>query len=60
MLEMIEVQCKCGEDEICVNSDCPCCTEFCPVQQYDYIKICKYSILDNDDIVNKERNNYYE
>ena len=45
MLEMIKVQCKFCENEICVNSDCPCCADFCPVQQYDYVRICKYSIL---------------
>lgn len=29
-----------GDDEVCVNADCPCCTEWCPVVNYP--GVCRY------------------
>lgn len=28
---MTELKCKFEQDEICVNADCPLCSDFCPV-----------------------------
>ena len=33
-------ECKYCTDEICVNADCPMCTDFCPVS--DVPDVCKW------------------
>lgn len=35
------MNCKFEIDEICVNADCPCCCDYCPVIYY--AEICKYA-----------------
>jgi len=38
----MKIQCKWYIDEFCTNENCPCLADFCPVQQDDYVTICKY------------------
>lgn len=35
------------ESEICVNADCSCCADYCPVASNDYFEICKYYRIKN-------------
>ncbi len=37
---MKDIQCKWCYDEICVNSDCPLCTEYCPLD--DFPGVCRF------------------
>ena len=46
-------ECKWCYDEVCVNSDCPFCTEYCPLS--DFEGVCKYE--DRNKEINKETKN---
>ena len=37
-----------GDDEVCVNADCPVCAEWCPCG-YFAAQICKYYERGDDD-----------
>ena len=38
------MKCKWEQDEFCVNADCPCCADWCPVM--DYPEICKFAEME--------------
>ena len=44
---MTEPKCKWLSDDfsqVCVNADCPCCADFCPVTNYP--EICKFAEME--------------
>jgi hypothetical protein len=40
--------CKYNYDDICVNPDCPCCADDCPVTG-EYEEICKFMEREQND-----------
>lgn len=34
------MKCKWEQDEFCVNADCPCCADWCPV--FEISGVCRY------------------
>lgn len=43
-----------GDEEVCVNADCPCCTEWCPVVNHP--GVCRFE----ERLPNKEKENIME
>ena len=39
-MEVLAMDCKYCQDEICVNADCPMCCDFCPV--VDVPGVCRF------------------
>ncbi len=41
-----KTKCKWYWDEFCTNAECPCCADYCPLN--DYPDMCKYYEVEED------------